>query len=252
MLAFAMFSRLPVPRTEWNEENQRGLLAAFPLMGVVVGAAAVGWGLLCRALEVSPLLCGVGFALLPLLITGGIHMDGFCDTVDALASHGSQEKKQEILKDSHIGAFAVIGLCAYFLLYTALAAELEQSLARLLSYGLIFVFSRGVGALGLLWLPRARTSGLAHLLAQTASRRAVWGILGVWVIAAAAGMLVFGRLPGLMALLAGLVCFAWFCRIARREFGGVSGDLVGWYIQTGELFCLGAMIAGQYMAALLL
>ncbi len=58
-----------------------------------------------------------GFALIPVWITGGIHLDGYADTCDALSSYGDREKKLEILKDPHCGAFAVIRLCSYFLAY---------------------------------------------------------------------------------------------------------------------------------------
>ena len=55
------------------------------------------------------------FLVFLLLITGGIHIDGYMDTMDAVHSYGDREKKLEILKDSHIGAFAVIMLVTYVL-----------------------------------------------------------------------------------------------------------------------------------------
>ena len=68
----------------------------------------------------------------PAAVTGGIHLDGYCDTVDALASHGTPARRQEILKDPHIGAFGVIRLCGYFLLsfalWTTLAAPVGKEL----------------------------------------------------------------------------------------------------------------------------
>ena len=53
-----------------------------------------------------------------LLVTGGIHLDGFMDTTDARSSYGDREKKLAILKDSHVGAFAVIG-CSFYLILSA-------------------------------------------------------------------------------------------------------------------------------------
>ena len=71
----------------------------------------------------SGVLFAAAAACLPLLITGGIHMDGFMDTVDALASHQSRERKLEILKDSACGAFAVLYCGVYLLLSFALYYE---------------------------------------------------------------------------------------------------------------------------------
>mgnify|MGYP000057866405 FL=1 len=116
-VAFAMFSAIPVPQFEWNEKNMRYAMCAFPLIGVVIGAA---W-CVCGALPLPGLAKAAGFALIPVWITGGIHLDGYADTCDALSSYGDREKKLEILKDPHCGAFAVIRLCSYFLAYFACA-----------------------------------------------------------------------------------------------------------------------------------
>ena len=105
-VAFAMFSAIPVPQFEWNEKNMRYAMCAFPLIGVVIGAA---W-CVCGALPLPGLAKAAGFALIPVWITGGIHLDGYADTCDALSSYGDREKKLEILKDPHCGAFAVIRL----------------------------------------------------------------------------------------------------------------------------------------------
>ena len=122
-VALSMYSRLPVPRAEWNSKNMRYALCALPLVGVFSGALLWLWDWLCRALEPGEMLLGAGVVLLPILVTGGIHMDGFCDTCDALASHGDREKKLAIMKDSNAGAFAVLGCACYLLFYFALASQ---------------------------------------------------------------------------------------------------------------------------------
>ena len=115
-VAFAMFSAVPVPQFNWTEKNMRYAMCAFPLIGAVIGAA---W-CVCGALPLPGLAKAAGFALVPVWVTGGIHLDGYADTCDALTSYGDREKKLEILKDPHCGAFAVIRLCSYFLAYFAL------------------------------------------------------------------------------------------------------------------------------------
>mgnify|MGYP002569317442 CR=1 FL=1 len=117
-VAFAMFSALPVPRIDWNERNMRYAMVAFPLIGAVIGAL---W-CVCGALPLPDMLRAAGFCLIPVAVTGGIHLDGYADTSDALSSYGDREKKLDILKDPHCGAFAVIRLCSYFTLYFALCA----------------------------------------------------------------------------------------------------------------------------------
>ena len=115
-VAFAMFSALPMPQFDWNEKNMRYALCAFPLVGVVCGAL---W-CVCGVLSLPAVARAAGFCLVPVWVTGGIHLDGYADTCDALSSYGDTAKKLEILKDPHCGAFAVIRLCSYFAAYFAL------------------------------------------------------------------------------------------------------------------------------------
>lgn len=106
---------------------------------------------------------GASFVLLPVLVTGGIHMDGFLDTTDALSSWQPREKKLEILKDSHAGAFAIIMGCSYFVL--ALGVWSEMDLKVLPVAGLIFVVSRTLSSLALSTFPKANKSGFfVHVL----------------------------------------------------------------------------------------
>ena len=103
-VALAMFSALPVPQFDWNEKNMRYALCAFPLVGVICGAL---W-CLCGALPLPDAAQTAGFCLIPVWVTGGIHLDGYADTCDALASYGDTAKKLAILKDPHCGAFAAL------------------------------------------------------------------------------------------------------------------------------------------------
>ena len=86
VIAFSTYSRIPMPQVEWNERNMRHTLAFFPLVGAAVGTAFWGTDALCRLLELGPVLRAALLTAVPAAVTGGIHLDGYCDTVDALAS----------------------------------------------------------------------------------------------------------------------------------------------------------------------
>ena len=86
---------------------------------------------MCLRMEFSEWILAAGICVLPILVTGGIHLDGFCDTADALASHQDTEKKLQILKDPHMGAFAAIWLGCYFIAQLALAVTAAQMQADL-------------------------------------------------------------------------------------------------------------------------
>ena len=247
--AFLMFSRVPMPKVAWKPENMRLALAALPLIGVLIGALLWGWAWLCGALSIGSILFAAGMTLLPLLVSGGIHLDGFCDTVDALSSHAVPERKRDILKDPHAGAFAVIGVCAYFLAGFALYTELPNEKNAVLLACLIPVLSRGAGALASFGTP-SDGAGLLHTMRSSADRRAVVTILGVWCALGVAGMLLLSPLTGgVMALIVAL-CTVLTVRMAKREFGGMSGDLAGFCIQICELGMLCGLILVQKVVAL--
>ena len=168
-VAFAMFSALPVPQFAWNQKNMRYAMCAFPLIGVVIG----GLWCLCGALPLPMPAKAAGFCLIPVWVTGGIHLDGYADTCDALSSYGDREKKLEILKDPHCGAFAVIRLCSYFAAYLALCACVDFTPRVGLCWTLALVLERALSGLAVASFPMAKNTGLAHTFATAADRTTV-------------------------------------------------------------------------------
>ena len=137
IVAFSMFSAIPMPQTEWTNKSMRYALCAFPLIGAVIGALVCLWRFVCLRMEFSEWILAAGICVLPVLVTGGIHLDGFCDTADALASHQDTEKKLQILKDPHMGAFAAIWLGCYFIAQLALAVTAAQMQADLTALAIV-------------------------------------------------------------------------------------------------------------------
>ena len=159
-MAFSMYSRLPMPWVRWSDDCRAWVLCAFPLVGAVLGLLLLAWSALADLLTLTPQLRAAGAVLLPLAYTGGIHMDGFCDTCDALASHQDRARKLEILKDSRVGAFAVLGCVSYLLLQYALWCQPGWEKEDLWVLALVPVLSRAMSGYGALTQPGARADGL--------------------------------------------------------------------------------------------
>ncbi len=238
-VAFAMFSALPVPQFDWNEKNMRYALCAFPLIGAVIGGA---W-CLCGVLPLPAMAKAAGFCLLPVWVTGGIHLDGYADTCDALSSYGDREKKLEILKDPHCGAFAVIRLCSYFVAYFALCACLTFTPRAGLLWTLALVLERSLSGLAVASFPMAKNTGLAHTFATAADRKKVRNILIAAAVVLSLGLVLLGG--GALAGVA-LLVFLRYHKVAVRQFGGITGDLAGWFLQKAELWMLAALAACQW------
>ena len=223
----------------------RFALLAFPLVGVLQGLC---WRLVCEvcgALDAPELLRGALLCVLPVMLTGGIHLDGYADTCDALASHADPERMRQILRDPHCGAFAAIRLCVYFIASLALCCALEPTGRACLCLGLGFVLARALSGCLLTVLPVAPGSSLAKAFADAADQRAVRSILLVLSVLLAAALLRAGRMSGAVMLLCAAATAACYIRTVKRAFGGTSGDPAGWFLVKTEFWMLAALVVTQ-------
>ena len=238
--AFAFFSAIPMPHVEWDEKNMRYMMAAFPLVGVVIGLLVLAWRAACDALGLGQLLWGAGFALIPLSVTGGIHMDGFADVTDARASHAEPARKREILKDPHVGSFAVMAICCYIVSCLALACELDARYVPLAACAP--VASRCLAGIVAVSARLSSRTGMLASVSGSARTNAVQAALVLELLAVAAVLAWLSPLVGPATLAVAVVALAATVRMANREFGGMSGDLSGYYVQVAELAMLACVV----------
>ena len=92
-IAFSMYSKIPMPRVSWRDEGMKYALCFFPLIGLVIGGVYLLFGRAAEALDLAETARVCIRVLIPLAVTGGIHMDGYLDTADARCSYGDREKK---------------------------------------------------------------------------------------------------------------------------------------------------------------
>ena len=154
------------------------------------------------------------------------------------------------MKDSHAGAFALIVLGCYFVLTFALWAELYAAPSRQaeILVGLGYLLSRGMAACSVVSFPKAKDSGLLRTFSDSAQKRGVflWGIS--WSALAAVGMVALQPVQGGIALLLAALWFCYYFYKSRREFGGITGDLAGWFLTVCELLILaGVLIGGRIL-----
>ena len=244
IIAFAMYSKLPMPRVDWEKNALSWALCWFPLVGLFIGAALWLWLALAHWLGFGTIFTAAFALLLPIALSGGIHLDGFCDTCDALSSHQSREKKLEILKDSHTGAFAIICCGLYLIVFFAAWCEVSAAGRAALALCLGPVLSRGLSGLFAVTLPNARGTGLLATFTAPMDAARARAVLGTWTAAAAAAMAALSPWTGAGALLGAALACLYYVTMARRQFGGITGDLAGFFVQTCEL----AMVLGAVFA----
>lgn len=241
--ALSAYSVIPVPQYEWDDNATKYSICFFPLVGVVCGIGLAVWLLICRALSMGGLLFAAGATVLPLLITGGIHMDGYMDTVDALASHQPKERKLEIMKDPHCGAFAVIYCGVYLISMLGVFSELYTKKAiPVILIG--FALSRALSGLCAVNLPNARKSGMLASITMNIQKRNTNIVLILCALAACTGMVWVNPMAGAGSILLSLLWLWCYRGIAMKQFGGVTGDTSGYFLQVCELMLMIGALAG--------
>ena len=239
-IAFSMYSRIPMPVFNWEDEDYRHAIAFLPLVGAVIGA--ISYCLICidGIIELPIFVLTALLAVIPVLVTGGFHLDGFMDVSDALSSYQGKEKCLEIMKDPHIGAFAVISLLRYAILFAAPLYYLvydykngadDKALCLYLS---AFVIVRAFCGISSLCMKKAKKDGMLHNETKSAGR----GGLFVLIAFLAVSLLFTIWIATSMGIISFLTIslytwyYGWLC---NKRFGGVTGDTAGYYICHGEL-----------------
>lgn len=238
LVAFSLYSAIPVPQVNWEKSTMRWALGFLPLVGVVVGLLEWGWFVLAARLGLTGMLYAVVAALVPIAVTGGIHLDGLTDTCDALCSHAEREKKLEILKDPHVGAFGVMWQTACLLLTAALFSQVYAAPGQFPVLCLGYAAARALGGRAIVSLPCAKNSGLVYLFADNADKTIVRRVLSVvWAVCCLA-MLALRPVCGTVFTVLSVLWTAAHRRACLRIFGGLTGDLTGFLITTTELLAL--------------
>ena len=113
-----------------------------------------------------------------------------------------------------------------------------------------FCLSRALSGLAVASFPLAKDTGLVYTFAAAADKKRV-GIILSALSAVLCVFLCFRGPEGIAVTVAAAGTFLYFRHMVQARFGGLSGDLSGWFLQTAELWMLAAMCAAQYMEALL-
>lgn len=238
IIAFSVYSKIPVPQFEWKEEDMKYMLCFFPWVGAVIGGCVCLWSYLCELFDVGAICRTLMWAAIPLMITGGFHADGFMDTVDAFHSYQPKEKKLEILKDSHIGAFAVIMFALYGMVYMGAFSEIaDKGLLRVVCGG--FFLSRCLSGISVVSFAPAKKDGMLCLFADSSQKAVVKWSLSLQGIACSCFMLWQSLYAGVVVA-AALLAFAYYYYRTKKELGGITGDTAGYFVLLCEA---GMMIA---------
>lgn len=250
--ALRFLSIIPIPgkppgRTSW-------VLAVYPWAGLVIGilTAAAAWA-------GSWILGAAGTAVLAVTIriavTGGLHMDGLADLADGFGGGRDREKRLTIMADSRLGSFGALALLVMFALQVSLIAELLSintpvrpfSLVALYPLVLAPVISRGMIPLMMRLFPSARPGGMGDRNRASASTAAII----TSILSALAISFFFFSFTGLISAAVTALCMLVIAAGISKKLGGLTGDVYGALIESGDLIVLFCLLAASRLMAML-
>jgi len=234
-VAISLYSRIPMPHFEWEEDDLKHNLVFLPLIGVIIAAVTYGLMRLNAVICLPDISMIIICSLIPLIITGGFHMDGYMDVQDAVRSYKSAEEKLKILKDPHIGAFAVIRTIIYVGIWTAALAVVmgTDDMRYAYLYSVTFVISRVICGMTSFLFPHAKKEGMLDQETREMPKSDII-ILVLELMAGCVVAIMLNPIAGCACLASAGVFTLYYRHMCMKQFGGVTGDTAGYYISASE------------------
>mgnify|MGYP002153774679 CR=1 FL=1 len=212
-------------------------MPSFPIIGALIGLATgvLVWGLEAFLPSLIVGMIGLGFIL---LLTGVHHADGLLDFGDAMMMLGSPEDKVRVMRDPQTGAG---GLCLGLVVLSSTAFSMAALNRSIVIQSLIASEASSKFAIVLqAWAGNSAHEGLSTPFVQAMHGRWRSVRLGVAFFVALAISLAALQIIGLVPMLAGALVAAMMLLVSKREFGGITGDVMG---ATNELVRLVSLLA---------
>ena len=224
----SMFCAIPAPQL-WDEKAKDKMLLFLPIVGLEIGAIWAGLAWLCNLLNLPKLVAALVLSAYPYIVTGFLHLDGYMDVTDAVKSCRDLARRREILKDSHVGSFAVIGMVLLILSQFSLFASAPAD-ARFLVLLFVPAVSRCGSALAVTGLKPMSTSQYADQKKPKSHMVVLTVMLCIFL---AAGFLVCGKYG--FAPIGGMAGYGLALRRGCKSLEGMNGDIAGYALTVGEL-----------------
>lgn len=244
-MALSLFTTIPIGnRIEWNPESMKRIPNYLPSVGLVVGSLSALLYQALLGLPVNHFLKAVLMVLSYLVLTGGFHMDGLMDTCDGHFSRRDLARRLEIMKDSRVGAFAVMGMVMLVLLKTGIFMEIFEQKVPWWQIMTVPVLSRTLLLLLLKKAPYAKDEGLGKMYGDYAQK---WDP-GAWLVYAGVSALLIWMDPNTTwMVLSGTGCVHIYLWWSKKNFGGITGDLLGAFLEAAEAVLLMTLMLGGWI-----
>lgn len=240
LINLQFFTIIPIRKEiQMTKRNLSSMIITLPMLGLFIGIIyAFTLASLTQFTNLSNLALTFILMAIMMILTGGIHVDGWIDTSDAFFSYQDKPNRLKIMEDPRIGAFGVLGLLFLLVFKFLFIYEILSHQEPYLFIYIVFIpfFSRMLTGIGLILIKPAKKSGLGYLFKaenpQILNFYLIYLIpiviiLGIYNLLYLTVFIILLILIGILHLL--------FKRFFMRQFGGLTGDLSGASIEGTEL-----------------
>ncbi len=245
-MAWGNFLTVPCPCKKWDNDLKNYMLGFLPSVGFILGILWAAFAVLMVVIGAPYLVMSFGVTFVLFVLCGFMHLDGFMDCSDAIMSRKPLEIRQQILKDSHCGAFSVVSVVFMLLAYYSFVSTAISYGIDFVDLCLIPIISRAVaGANVLLRKPIGHSQYAdgagAEDMAQ--KKKAVLLIVLQVLIFSAIGLLIATNKLATLLVIAMTAAGTYLATVyGKRQLGGMSGDIAGFAIVWGELIGIFGML----------
>lgn len=231
LLAWQFFSAVPIKKQlDMNAKSVTWMYGFLPIVGLLIGSIiSSGVLILSRYSEISELLLAIFIVIGLIVLTGGLHLDGWIDMSDAFFSYGEKEKRLEILDDPRTGAFGVISV--FCLLVLKIGVIYEMLLHGQLAIVPFLIFIPFIARMGMLLffvtMHPAKEKGLAAYFKGIVIQNKLAVLIGVQSILAFVFWFYVGVFSLFILVVIMLIAVVIYRNWSKKHFGGVTGDLLG-------------------------
>ncbi len=249
LLMLSFFTRLPVPHVEYEEARYKNGIKYVPIIGLLVGFILFGLSKLIHYLKYDlgygmqignfDLIAMATLFIVYIVTTGAIHLDGVADTCDGILSGRERAKMLEIMKDSHIGVFGVVGLMVWGASFFVLLETINQ-----LTLILLPVVGKSAMILSAYMAPYARKDGFGRFFSEGCRGKhgqLIWTLI-VLILVSFISPMIGGIGLNLQAALTYMLCIATALSAVivmtayfKKKLGGITGDTLGFTCEVSQI-----------------
>lgn len=226
-----------------NEKSVTAMFGTMPIISMMMGLTIL-FAIYVNELffQFTPLLLAILLVVLNIVMTGGLHLDGWIDLSDAYFSYRDRERRLEILSDSRVGAFGAISLVVMILLKVAFFYEVLIQHVSLVYFFFIPVLCRIAMLLYFSLTKNVKETGLAAYFKAQVVVRHLWVYIVLYMVFLITLSFVFKNMILFVLLLSMIVITFIYRKWTINHFGGMTGDLLGALYEGMELALWGILL----------